>query len=114
MKCDDAVCKDAGLLEYVPDSFNDQEMCIRAVNEDRNSLKHVPDWFVVAQEMWYIDYSHVAAPRPLGYDDRAIKWYQGYKKRKAQKAKIKEQLMPIAWHPDRVTDWCMSEDEKRW
>ena len=22
--------------------------------------------------------------------------------------------MPITWHPDRVMDWCMSEDEKRW
>ena len=28
-----------------------------------------------------------------------IKWHEGYKKRKAQKAKIKEELMPIAWHP---------------
>ena len=21
--------------------------------------------------------------------------------------------MPITWHPDRVKDWCMPEDEKR-
>ena len=28
-----------------------------------------------------------------------IKRYDGYKKRKAQKAQIKEKLMPIAWHP---------------
>ena len=101
MKCDDAVCKDAGLLEYVPDSFKDQEMCIRAVNEDRNSLIHVPDWFVVAQEMWYINYSHVAAPEPWGNDDWAIKWYQGYKKRKAQKAKTRNELILVAWHPSR-------------
>ena len=87
MKCDDTVCKDAGLLEYVRDSFKDQAMCIRAVNEDRDSLIHVPDWFVVAQEMWYIDYSHVAAPRPRGYDDRAIKWYQGYKNARLKKQK---------------------------
>ena len=27
----------------------------------------------------------------------------------------KEELMPIAWHPGRVMDWCMTEDEKeRW
>ena len=37
----------------------------------------------------------------------------GKKKRRAQTAKIKEELLPIAWHPDRVMDWCMSEDEKR-
>ena len=42
--------------------------------------------------MWYIDYSQVAAQEPWGYDDRAIKWYDGYQKCKAQKAKIKEEL----------------------
>ena len=42
-----------------------------------------------------------------------MEWYEGYKKRKAQKAKIKEELIPIAWHPSRWWDWCMSEDEKK-
>ena len=32
---------------------------------------------------------------------------------KAQKASIKEELLPIAWHPDGVTGWCMSEYETR-
>ena len=32
-------------------------------------------------------------------------------RRKAQNSKIKEELLPIAWHPNRVKDWCMSEDE---
>ena len=27
--------------------------------------------------------------------------------------KIKEELMPIAWHPSRYWHWCMSEDEKK-
>ena len=40
-------------------------------------------------------------------------WYEGHQKRKAQKAKIIEELLPIAWHPNRVMDWCMLEDEKR-
>ena len=40
------------------------------------------------------------------------RWYDGYKKRKAQKAKMKEELVPVAWHPSRWLDWCMSEDEK--
>ena len=30
------------------------------------------------------------------YNNKIIKWYDGYKKRKAQKAKIKDELMPIA------------------
>ena len=28
-------------------------------------------------------------------------------------AKIKEELMPIAWHPLRWWDWCVPEDEKK-
>ena len=37
----------------------------------------------------------------------------GYKKRKEQKTLIRRQLLPIAWHPERVVDWCFDEDEKR-
>ena len=47
-------------------------------------------------------------------DDKFFKWYDGYKKRKAQKSQIKKELMPIAWHLDRAMDWCMSEDKRRW
>ena len=46
-------------------------------------------------------------------DEKLIEWYDGYKKRKAQKASIKEELMPIAWHPSRYWDRCMSEDEEK-
>ena len=46
-------------------------------------------------------------------DDRLIKWYEDYKKRKAQKAKIKKELIPFTWHPSRWWDWCMSEEEKK-
>ena len=51
-------------------------------------------------------------PTPPPYDDEIIEWYDGYQRRKDQKAKIKEELLCTAWHPDRVMDWCMSEDEK--
>ena len=26
--------------------------------------------------------------------------------------KIHEELLPVAWHPDRVYDWCFDEEEK--
>ena len=39
-------------------------------------------------------------------DDELIEWYEGYKKCKAQKVKIKQELLLIAWHPDRVMGWC--------
>ena len=35
------------------------------------------------------------------HDGETVEWYEGYKKRKTQKAKIKEELLPIAWHPSR-------------
>ena len=80
-------------------------MCNKAVHMETWLLKYVPDWFVVLQEMWYEDFDD---------DYVLIKWYHDYQKRKAQKAKIKDQLVSIAWHPVHVMDWCMSEDEKRW
>ena len=52
----------------------------------------------------------------MWYDDdkdKFFRWYKSYQKRKAQKANIKEELMPITWHPSRYWNWCMSEDEKK-
>ena len=66
------------------------------------------DMFVTYKQLnlWYHDYYYCN-------DDRLIRWFDGYKKRRAQKAKIKKQLMPIAWNPGRVMDWCISEEKKR-
>ena len=70
------------------------------------SLQFVPDWFVTQQQfdIWY-DNDYV-----YNNDNEIIEWYKDYEKRKAQKAKIKEELLPIAWHPDRVMNWCFSEN----
>ena len=46
-------------------------------------------------------------------EDKFFGWYNGYQKRKAQKAKIKEELLPIAWHPNHVWDRCMPRDERK-
>ena len=73
------------------------------------SVQLVPDWLVTQQQIdiWYDD-------DYVDYDDyEMIKWHKDYKRCKTQKAKIKEELLPIAWHPDRVIDWCMPEDKKR-
>ena len=40
--------------------------------------------------MWYEDFGDDDD------DDKLIRWYEGYQKRKAQKAKIKDELMPIS------------------
>ena len=46
-------------------------------------------------------------------EDNFFKLYNAYKKRKAQKASIKEELIPIAWPPSRWWNWCIPEDEKK-
>ena len=46
-------------------------------------------------------------------DDRLIGWGESYQKCKAEKVSIKEELLPIAWHPSRHWDWCATEDEKK-
>ena len=69
-------------------------------------MQFVSDWFVSQQQLdvWYDDdYWY--------HDDEVIEWYDEYRKRKAQKTKIKEELMPIAWYLDRVMDWCISENK---
>ena len=59
-------------------------------------------------DMWYDDSEYCDDD-----EDNFFKWYDGYKNRKAQKASIKKELMPTAWHLSRYWDWCISEDEKR-
>ena len=91
-------------LPLVAARLKTQEMCEKAVEKYPWLLKHFLDWFVTRQEAKLWD-DHCI-------DDGYIKWYNDYQKRKAQKAKIKEELLPIAWHPSRYWDWCMSEDKK--
>ena len=100
--------EDPCLLEFVPEHFKTQEICDKAVIDDSTSLLFGPDWFVSQQQIksWHDDDDF------YDYDD-IIEWYNGYLKRKAQKAKIKEELMPIVWPLSRWWNWCMSEDGKR-
>ena len=44
---------------------------------------------------------------------RLLAWHSKFKKRRALKKKTGEELMPIAWHPKRWWNFCMSEDEKK-
>ena len=107
--CIKALGVDPWQLKFVSDHFKTQEMCDKAVRDYLFSLWLVLDWLVTQQQIdiWYDD-------DYVYNNNEMIKWYHDYQKCKAQKASIKEELMPTAWHPDRVKDWCMSEDEKRW
>ena len=83
-------------------------MCDDVVRYYRFSLQFVPDWFVTQKQIdtcYDGDYVY--------NDNEMIKWYEYYKKQKAQRANIKKYLMPTAWHPSRWWDWCVTEDEKK-
>ena len=106
--CIKALEVDPWQLKDIPDYLKTQKMCDQAVKDYLSSLQVLPDWFVTQQQIdvWYDD--------DYWYNNYSIfKWYEGYQKRKAQKAKIKEDFLPTAWHLDRVMDWCMSGDGKR-
>ena len=106
--CERVVEKDPYMLRLVPDHLKMQGMCDKTVRDYLFSLQFVPDWFVTQQQVgiWYDDDC-------VYYEIEMIRWYDGYKKRKGRKAKIKEELIPVSWHPSRWSDWCISEDEKR-
>ena len=106
--CNEAVGAHPWTSEHVLDNLKRQEMCNEAVRRGPWNLRHVSHWFVTQQQIkiWHDDCYYCN-------DNRLIKWYDGYKKQKAQKTSIKEELMHIAWHPSGYWDWCMSEDEKR-
>ena len=72
-------------------------------------LQYVSDWSVTRKglSMWHDDYYNDDGDYWVtgGYDkDKYFEWCDGYKKSNTQKAKIKEELLPIACHPDRVMD----------
>ena len=106
--CNDAVEEDPYALKFFPDPLKTQKMCDKAVKDDPYSLQFVPDWFVTQQQLkiWpdHDDYCN---------NDEPIECYKDHKGRKAQKAEMKEELLPIALHPSHWWYWCMSEEEKK-
>ena len=107
--CNEAVEEDPYTLKFVSDPLTTQKLCDDAVCKDAFSFQYAPDWFVTQQQigLWGDDDEYCN-------NDELIEWYDGYDKRKAQKAKIKEELIPIAWHPSRWWDWCVSKDDKKY
>ena len=101
--CNEAVQSDPWMLKHVPDQYKTQEMCNEAVKKSPCALRFAPDQFVT-QKMR----DAIVKKSPC-----ALWCYKGYEQRKAQKAKIKEELMSVAWHPDRWWNWCVPEDEKK-
>ena len=112
--CDKDIEIDPFTLWHVPDNLKTQEMCIRTVEAGLGLLEYVPDWFVTQQQIkiWRDDDEYCDVE--YCNDDELIKWYDGYKKTQGTESKNKRRALPIAWHPDRVMDWCMSEERGVW
>ena len=102
--CNDVVETVSWALEYVPDRLKTQKICDDAARKGF-FLRDVPEWFVAQQQLKILQYD--------SYNNDLIECFDGYKKRKAQKDSIKEELMHITWHPSRWWDWCVPEDEKK-
>ena len=92
MMCEKAIENEPYNLKVVPDHFKTQRICDKAVRDDSYSLQYVPDWFFTREgvAMWY------NGSKYCDDEDNFFKWHDSYRKRKAQKASIKEGLMPIA------------------
>ena len=77
-------------LDYIPDQFKTKEMCNEAVRRKPWLLEYEPDWLVTQEQVkiWHGDDYYCN-------DNKIVEWYEGYKKRKAQKAQIKEELFSI-------------------
>ena len=69
-------------LRLFPDRLKTQGMCDKAMHNKPWLLRYVLNWFVTRQQLKLRD-DHCI-------DDGYIEWYDGYKKRKAQKASIKK------------------------
>ena len=89
--CDAAVRIEPCFSVGVPDHFKTQKMCDDAVRKGLFSLRDIPDWLVTREQIqsWHDSDEHCD-------DDKTVELYDGYKKWKAQKTSIKEELLPIA------------------
>jgi len=137
--CEYVVNKDAEMFQYVPDRLVTTPMCKDAVFDDLRNLRFVPDHIIpdvcgsVMQDIKdfeeevekVADLIMQAAERGMQAIERLdIYWEKEIEDtenvfewaRKCQHKNkfngIHAELLPVAWHPDRHWDWCMSEDEK--
>ena len=104
--CEEAVRESPWMLEYVPDEFKTQDMCNRAVREYPCMLKYVTDEFKTQ------DMCEEAIREDSELWEYAGVLFSYHHKRQFGRG-IRDELLPIAWHPDRVYDWCFDEEEKK-
>ena len=100
--CNEIMRTTTEAFHCISDCLKTQEMCKKVVEVDTSSLKLIPDHFktqeicdkAVRDDSFSLQY----VPDRCVTREGLYMW------------QIYEKLLPIAWHPDRVMDWCMSED----
>ena len=67
-----------------------------AVQRDPRTLVFITDWFLTQKQIdiWHQGDYYCNKPYIIG-------WHADYQKRKAEKVRIKKELMPLAWHQSR-------------
>ena len=109
--CNKAVEVEGGMFRNVPDKFKTQEMCDKAIMKDGSMLRFVPDNFI-KDFMFQRFLRFKGRNKPYGVEvvNNII---ERLRLRKVFYVEIRDELAPIAWHPDRVFDWCFDEEEKK-
>ena len=114
--CSSVVRRKLCTLVFVPDHFKTQKMCDKAVKNDPSLFQLVPDWFVTQQQIdiWHDndDFCNDNSDYWDDSKDKVFELYNRYKKCKAQKAQIKKELLPTAWHTTRWWDWCQKTKKR--
>ena len=126
--CDETVDDSIATLKLNPDWFVTGKMIEKlftALYADENILYFNEDSSNVVfncNEMGILntDINNINLDKDYDEDDpdtiiliRLLAWHTKFEKRKALKKDISEYLMPVAWHPNRWWDSCVSEEEKK-
>ena len=126
---DKAVDDCLAALKFVPDGFVASKMIkilftslyadqnILFFNQDSSNVVFIfNEMGVLNIDLNYINIDDAVS----GEDDadtiiliRLLAWHVKFEKGEELKKELNEELMPVAWHPSRWWDWCMSEDEKK-
>ena len=126
--CDKAVDYSLARLKLIPDCFVTSKMIIKlftGLYADKNICYFDEDsgeavFDCKRMDILDIDLNNISLDGEFDQDDpdtiilmRLLDWYIKFRKRTELKKELSEELMAVAWHPDRWWVWCMSEDEKK-
>ena len=116
--CNEIMRTMSDAFHRILDRFTTRAICYQAVKEDSSSLQFVPDWFVTREWilMWYDDYYDDDGDHWDNDDDeeKLFEWYDGYKKRKVQKQRLrKNSCLLLGIHQDVGIGVCQNMKKKR-